>query len=184
MSEFAFRAATRRDAGALAALHADSWRRTYRGVYTDDYLDGAADADRLAVWTARLRQVPGSAITILAEGTDGVAGFVHAVPDDDPRWGSLIDNLHVAAAHQRRGLGTALLRRAAAAIAAHATQPGVYLWVQERNTAAQRFYATLGGERAGEAASVGPGGIAERLVGSPVKLRIHWPDAAALTSGG
>ena len=39
-----------------------------------------------------------------AEG-DELAGFVHIVFDDDPKWGALIDNLHVASAHKRRGVG-------------------------------------------------------------------------------
>jgi len=30
------------DAGAVALLHADSWRRNYRGVYADAYLDPAS----------------------------------------------------------------------------------------------------------------------------------------------
>ena len=42
------------DAGRIAALHADSWRRHYRGAYSDAFLDGEVDADRLAVWTQRL----------------------------------------------------------------------------------------------------------------------------------
>jgi hypothetical protein len=32
------RTATSADAVAVAALHADSWRRHYRGVYRDEYL--------------------------------------------------------------------------------------------------------------------------------------------------
>ena len=35
-----FRFGDRRDANAIAALHADSWRRHYRGAYSDAFLDG------------------------------------------------------------------------------------------------------------------------------------------------
>jgi len=44
------------DARDIAKLHADSWRRHYRGAYSDRYLDGDLDADRLAVWTERLNE--------------------------------------------------------------------------------------------------------------------------------
>jgi hypothetical protein len=34
------------DADSIAALHADSWRRHYRGAYLDSYLDGDAVSER------------------------------------------------------------------------------------------------------------------------------------------
>jgi len=35
-----FHEATERNIDAVAALHAESWRRNYRGAYSDDFLDG------------------------------------------------------------------------------------------------------------------------------------------------
>lgn len=49
-----YREATEHDAGAIAVLHADSWRLHYRGAYLDAYLDGDIVMDRLKVWTTRL----------------------------------------------------------------------------------------------------------------------------------
>src|SRR6188768_3459087 len=43
------RPATAGDAGQIAALHADSWRRHYRGAYSDAFLDGDVLTDRLRV---------------------------------------------------------------------------------------------------------------------------------------
>jgi GNAT superfamily N-acetyltransferase len=40
-----FRLAGPPDADAIAALHADSWRRHYRGAYSDAFLDGDVGAD-------------------------------------------------------------------------------------------------------------------------------------------
>ena len=39
---YQLRTAGVRDAESMAALHADSWRRTYRGMMADAFLDGAA----------------------------------------------------------------------------------------------------------------------------------------------
>ena len=86
----------------MALLHADSWRRHYRGAYADSFLDGDVVANRLAVWSARLASPAGSA-TFLAEDSAGPVGFVHVVFDNDARWGSLVDNLHVA--RDRQGTG-------------------------------------------------------------------------------
>ena len=54
-AELQFRLAGPADAGAVAKLHAESWRHHYRGAYSHAFLDGDVVADRLAVWTDRLR---------------------------------------------------------------------------------------------------------------------------------
>src|SRR4029078_10151733 len=106
------------DAAGIAALHADSWRRPYRGAYPDDSLDGPVDQDRLTVWSERLGAPTSQTATVLAEAAGELVGFVHVIFDADPEWGSLIDNLHVRHDLQRTGLGRELMRRAGGAAAA------------------------------------------------------------------
>lgn len=169
------------DAEDVARLHADSWRRHYRGAYADSFLDGDIIADRLSIWLSRLA-TPANSMTAIAEDDTGLAGFVHAVFDDDDRWGSLIDNLHVARDRQRTGVGTVLLTCAAEAVAERATSESVYLWVQEQNSAAQQFYRALGGTCVETALISPPGGVPPRLNGVPNKLRFIWPDASSLAA--
>lgn len=164
----------------MALLHADSWRRHYRGAYADSFLDGDVVSDRHALWSARLT-APVHTMTVVAEDGDRLAGFVHVVFDEDERWGSLVDNLHVTHDRRRSGIGTALLTRAAAGVAERATHRSVHLWVLEQNTAAQRFYRAVGGTPVGTATVEPPGGVPDRLAGSPVKIRFAWPDAAYLS---
>lgn len=175
-----FRYAGSGDAEAVARLHADSWRRHYRGTYSDAYLDGDVVADRLAVWSGRLAAAAGTRTVLAEDAADGaLLGFVHVVLDDDPAWGSLVDNLHVTAARQRTGVGRALLARAAAEATALASSPALHLWVLEQNTPAQAFYAAMGGSHV-ETLPVGPpGGDPTRLTGTPAKYRIVWPQASA-----
>ncbi|GAA2294676.1 hypothetical protein GCM10010234_40380 [Streptomyces hawaiiensis] len=174
-----FRAAGACDAENMAQLHADSWRRHYRGAYSDAFLDGDVVADRRLVWSSRLSDPSGSA-TVVAEDETGLVGFVHVVLDEDGRWGSLIDNLHVVRRRRRTGLGTALISRAAQAVVERASGSALYLWVLEQNTAAQEFYAALGGTCVEKAPVSPPGGVRSRLAGSPAKLRFTWPDASLL----
>ena len=162
-----FRRAVVTDAEAVAALHADSWRRHYRGAYSDEFLDGPVDEDRLQVWSARFRE-PENTATVLAELDGELVGFVHVILDDDPRYGALIDNLHVRHNMQRRGLGAELVARAAAVVGERGGSP-MYLWVLEQNTQAQAFYASLGGQVADRKTSTPPGG------GSVTAIRIVWP---------
>jgi len=49
-----FRAAAPGDAKAVAALHADSWQRHYRGAFSDAFLDHDVAGYLLPLWTERL----------------------------------------------------------------------------------------------------------------------------------
>jgi ribosomal protein S18 acetylase RimI-like enzyme len=179
VGELSFRRARAADAEAVANLHADSWRRNYRGVYSDSFLDGDVLADRLAAWSERLRDPDPSCCTILAERR-GLVGFAHTVFEDDPQWGALLDNLHVATGHMRRGIGMRLLALTAEAVLERPRQRGLYLWVLEQNVGAQAFYEACGATLAGREPVIPPGGIASRLSGSPAKLRYAWADAQVL----
>ncbi len=136
------RLANASDAEAIAALHADSWRRHYRGAYSDGFLDGDVISDRLAVWADRLQEPAPLAYTILVEEGESLIGFAHTAFDEDATWGALLDNLHVAHGHKGRGIGSQLLTLTAAAVIKRRT--GLYLWVQEQNLAAQAFYDARG----------------------------------------
>jgi ribosomal protein S18 acetylase RimI-like enzyme len=174
-----FRAAGPDDAEKVALLHADSWRRHYRGAFSDSFLDGDVVTDRRSVWSSLLAGQAGRT-TILAEDATGLVGFVHVIFDADDRWGSLVDNLHVIRGRQRAGIGTALLAGAAGAVAEQAAGRAMYLWVLEQNTAAQRFYRALGGTCVEKAPVRPPGGVPSRLTGTPNGLRFTWLDCSAL----
>jgi ribosomal protein S18 acetylase RimI-like enzyme len=169
-----FRDATRADAEAIADLHADSWRRHYRGVYLDSYLDGDVFAERRVVWTGRFADPDPDARTILCEHEGALVGFAHIIVDDDPTWGALLDNLHVAYAHKRGGIGTQLMAASARAVLERPQPTGMYLWVLERNAAGQAFYRARGGSEVGREVSPLEGG------GTAVGLRYAWPDPSVL----
>jgi GNAT superfamily N-acetyltransferase len=162
------------DIEAIAELHADSWRRHYRGSYSDAFLDGDVFADRLAVWTDRLQQPDPGAITIVVEHDGEVVAFAHTILDDDPKWGALLDNLHVVHNLQASGVGTRLMAETAAAVLERTPSSGLYLWVLERNTAAQAFYTARGGAYVDQKEGTAPGG------GEFVALRVVWPDPSTL----
>ena len=168
------RPADERDVDAIADLHADSWRRNYRGAFSDAYLDGDVVADRRAVWSRRLTAPDPADATVVAEQGGRLVGFVHTVLDDDPEWGALLDNLHVSLDAQRTGLGTRLMAASAAVVLARAGNRSLYLWVLEGNVAAQAFYAARGGRCVDREESEPPGG------GSVVGLRYVWPDPSVL----
>jgi ribosomal protein S18 acetylase RimI-like enzyme len=168
------RPATTDDVAAVAALHAESWQRTYRGIYSDAYLDTGVHAERLAVWTERFAHPRPDQRTVVAIHDGALVGFVHTYLDDDARFGALLDNLHVAAGRQRRGLGRRLVGAAADAVVAERPGRGLFLWVLEPNSRARAFYAAIGGTEMDRAEDTAPDGTV--VVG----LRVAWPEPRGL----
>jgi ribosomal protein S18 acetylase RimI-like enzyme len=170
--------ATERDGESIAALHAESWRRHYRGAYSDSYLDGDVLTDRQMVWRSRLAQPTTGHFTVVARRGDEVLGFAHTVVDEDPQWGSLLENLHVTSDLKRTGIGTLLLSHTAQNLIRLRPEGSLHLWVLDQNTAAQAFYEARGGRRV-ETQRRGPfpGG------GGAMGHRYHWSDPTRLLLG-
>jgi ribosomal protein S18 acetylase RimI-like enzyme len=170
-----YRLAQPSDADAIALLHTASWRAHYRGSFSDAFLDDEQPAERIGVWRARLARPARNQLVQLALDGPELAGFVCAYGAHDPRWGSLVDNLHVAVADKRRGIGAALMQRAGTWLASrHASAP-VYLLVLEVNAPARRFYEQLGGRCAEIATMETNGGNIVR------SCRYTWSRPAALS---
>lgn len=144
-----YRGAEPADADAIASLHTQSWRRTYRGNFPDHFLDGDLLSNRREVWRARLDCSTNDQFVCVAADGAQLAGFLCAYGYEDPEWGCLIDNLHVSEDYARSGIGAALMRRAGNWLASTYGRRRVYLWVWEKNEVAKRFYEGLGGENAG-----------------------------------
>lgn len=179
-AESTIRLAHASDAAAVATIHADSWRRYYRGAYSDRYLDGNLVADRFAVWSDRLAQPDSRRFTLVAEHRAQLIGFAHVDLDADPAWGSLVDNLHVIHSRQRSGVGSRLLDAAARLVIERRPRSGMYLWVQEQNKQAQAFYLSRRGILSGHELVHPPQGDPRNLNGRPAKIRVAWPDPRVL----
>ncbi len=173
------REATPADAATVARLHAESWRAAYRGILTDKFLDSEAHPERLALWTERFaEQARGTQhprmFVLIAEENSKAVGFASIFVEDDPTYGSLLDNLHVWPESTRTGIGRQLLSECARRLLADGSHAGLYLWVIDKNRNAQKFY-----EKAG--ATYGGTHKHDMPDGSPVvTLRCYWPDPASL----
>ncbi len=143
------REASAKDYPAIAALHAANWQQHYRGIYSDAYLDREAIPERLAAWQQRLGGPAANQQVLVAMQHDSMVGFACFFIDEDPLWGSYLDNLHVAAAAQGLGVGRRLLQACAACLVNSAKTAKLYLWVYEANTAARAVYRHLGARHVG-----------------------------------
>jgi len=175
-----FRTAEAGDAAAVAGLHADSWRRHYRGAFSDAFLDGDVAGFLRGRWTGLLSAQDPQARTIVAELGGEVVGLAHTQLGENPEWGALLDNLHVSHGLKRMGVGTRLMALTAQAVLDSAPASGLYLWVLEQNAGARAFYTARGGTCVETSLVSPPGGDPARLNGSPRGMRFVWPDPSTL----
>jgi GNAT superfamily N-acetyltransferase len=170
MSQISLTAASAQDVDSIARLHAQSWRATYRGVLSDEFLDRGVVADRQEFWTARFAGVPSERRLVLQAVRDGMLlGFVCVLLDEEPKWGARLDNLHVSPEAKGTGIGYELFQAAREWIARVSPGTAMHLWCVERNDVARRFYDRQGGkivETAGRPFGQQP---------SVPELRYWWP---------
>jgi GNAT superfamily N-acetyltransferase len=171
------------DAHAIAALHADSWQRHYRGAFSDAFLDHDATTYLRQLWTGRLATPDTRARTIVAELDEAIVGLAHTILGQDATWGAFLDNLHITHGLKRQGIGTRLLALTAQAVLDWSPASGLYLWVLEQNTDARAFYAARGGACVERGNVSPPDGNISWLNGSPINLRYAWPDPSRLVAG-
>ena len=171
------RKASSDDCGAIATLHADSWRSTYRHILANDYLDHHVAEDRQDLWAARFVKYDHRKHHIAVATPDpqgAIAGFVCVLLDEEPDYGALLDNLHVAPDRHRQGIGQHLMANAAHWIAAMQPDWAMHLWVYEANAKSVRFYRSFGGQQVDHRVIVTPAGNRAAV------LRFEWRDPLAL----
>ncbi|NBO64709.1 MAG: GNAT family N-acetyltransferase [Acidobacteria bacterium] len=162
------------DAELIATMHTTSWRTAYRGILSDNYLDGGIDEERRGEWQRRLSAPHEESLGFIALLDGEPVGFVYGFQNEHDCWGALIDNLHVLPGWKGRGIGRQLMARFAEELLARGDTNGVFLWVYEQNTAARRFYEIVGGTRSEETDYPLPGGGEARI------YRITWSSPQAL----
>jgi ribosomal protein S18 acetylase RimI-like enzyme len=122
----------------IAHLQTESWRASYRGSFSDDFLDNRLGGLLLDRWSAIN---PGENDLILVEDRGDIMGFIAVRVLDEP----VIDNLHVRPEARSQGIGRLLLASAARRLI-DGGYTSAHLWVAESNRRAIRFYRRVGGQ--------------------------------------
>jgi ribosomal protein S18 acetylase RimI-like enzyme len=144
------RAATLRDAGAIAIVHVASTRQAYRGLFPASALSGIDTDDRAERWRQTLTDPSGTTLVVEADGQ--ILGFVHYGPcrDEDVAAGRVgeIMSIYVAPDSWGQGAGQTLLQASLERLAAAGFRE-VKLWAIDRNARADAFYTRAGFVRDG-----------------------------------
>lgn len=133
------------DAAAVARIHLESWRATYRDELPAWYLAGLELVSRTEIWRERIAR-PGVRI-LIAHQAGLAAGFAAFGPSRDPdlhpaAWSQLY-NFHVEPERRNGGIGGQLWRAMLDDLRPSGTT-GLTLWVVPTNHGARRFYERMG----------------------------------------
>jgi GNAT superfamily N-acetyltransferase len=134
------------DAPAIAQVHVDSWRTTYKGIFPESLLDGLSVSDRARSWNEILTRPPARLVTLVAcDGAGKVVGFVCGGAERTGQLGcdGELHAMYLLEGVQRRGLGALMIRRFARDLRSTGFN-SMAVWVLARNPS-RRFYEALGG---------------------------------------
>jgi ribosomal protein S18 acetylase RimI-like enzyme len=163
------------DVPAIAKVHVDSWRTTYRDVLPKSYLNDLSYDARETMWQGAFGE-ESTTFLMVAEDRGKIAGFAAggAARQDTleakPYSGELYA-VYMLSGYQRRGLGRRLVSAVAEELIARGHHDMI-TWVLQDN-AACRFYERLGGALLGSK-TVEIADMSLRAVA------YGWPDASTL----
>jgi ribosomal protein S18 acetylase RimI-like enzyme len=143
------REATQDDISAIAQVHVDTWRTTYRGIVPDEFLANLSYEKREKGWHQVMDNASNDrSFTCVAEGEPGqILGFANGGVErtGDPIYQGELTAIYILTSHQQKGTGRELVQ----AVAERLEQMKIHsmlVWVLADNPAC-RFYKRLGGQR-------------------------------------
>lgn len=136
------------DAHAIAHVQTASWRTTYSGLISAEFLANMDVARRAAVWHSGLTDRYNRNCFFVAEDASGeVVGFAIGGPerDADPVYKGELMAIYLLDSHQQQGIGRRLVQAVAARLAEQHYHT-MNVWVLAGNTKGVQFYKALGGQ--------------------------------------
>ncbi|MCB8821704.1 GNAT family N-acetyltransferase [Microvirga rosea] len=150
MTTYRIEPATEADAEAIAQVHVQGWRETYKDFLNPASLAGLSVEDRTRMWRGMLKAPhPQSLILVGRDGDGEIVGFGQGGParSQEPvplDTAAEIYALYLLDKVKRQGLG----RRLMAGLFDHLRRQNFSsagLWVLKDNQSARQFYERLGG---------------------------------------
>jgi GNAT superfamily N-acetyltransferase len=145
------RVATVADVAAIARVHVDSWRTTYKGIVPEGFLANLAYEHREPLWRDALSKSASRSVVYVAEDLDGhIIGFAAGGPErsGDTVYTGELYAIYLLDGWQRQGIG----RQLTVTLVRQLVQAGfasLLIWVLAENPS-RRFYEALGGQQVRE----------------------------------
>jgi len=154
MKNFRFRKANIQDSPGLAYVHVHSWRTTYKGIVSENYLQSLSIEEREQKWVQILS---GTHHTYVGELDDGkIIGFVSFGKERSGEYEGELYAIYLLEEYQGKGIGKELLEIAATGLKEQGYN-SMWIWVLKENPSKHFYYAfkpilikeevlTIGGE--------------------------------------
>lgn len=142
-----FREATSADAGLISHIYATSWRKTYRSIVDEDYLNRLPDDS----WVPSIRswllsgQMYGLLVYDDGQRPVGCAIYGRGRDEHYADWGEIV-SIYLLPDSMRQGLGSQLLQEVMRLMREDGYER-FYLWAIEGNRMAEEFYYKNGFQR-------------------------------------
>ena len=174
--EMEIRFAGKEDLENIAGLYVRNHKTAYRGLLSDEYLNGLTVSGALEKWEKHLQD--GVSVIWVACERDHFLGFAAAMPDPKTEQAWYLESLHVTENARGIGVGTALIKTAAQYAYDHGYRK-MSVCIVRGNDRAGSLYQRLGAEHASffEDDFNGTVSASERLVWKEVPLQ--FPDREA-----
>jgi len=138
------------DARAIAEVHVESWKSTYRGIFPEALLNDLSVDKRETSWRDLLAAPEPTATTLVACDAGNVVGFASGGKERTCQLGcdGELYAIYLRQESQRKGLGALLVRQFAHELATRGFG-SMAVWVIALNPS-RRFYERLGGKVIGQ----------------------------------
>lgn len=145
------RSAEVKDAANIARVHVESWRTTYQGLVSDEYLSGLSIESRQNMWAHAIEQLTPDKCLLIVEDSDGqVVGFAMGGPSRSEEYTDRAElyALYLLQQVQGQGLGRQLVQAIANCMLGDGFNR-MLVWVLKGN-GALHFYRRTGAEVIGD----------------------------------
>jgi L-amino acid N-acyltransferase YncA len=145
------RRANEHDALGIAKVHIKSWKETYKGIISQDYLDSLNVEDRLKLWEKGLSQKSNaSPVFVAVDAEEKIVGFASFGKERTGKFeadGELYA-VYILQEYKRNKLGMKLLVEGVTDLL-NQNYTSMLVWVLEGNPS-RKFYESLNPRKAGE----------------------------------
>jgi GNAT superfamily N-acetyltransferase len=127
-------------------MHVDSWRSTYKGIISDDYLSNLSVERREKSWQWTFNHLNPDEVTFVAENNEGkIVGFSNSGKSRSPEYNydAELYAIYILKEYQGQGVGKELVSALLSDLKVN-NYKSMMVWVLEGNPSAE-FYKRLGG---------------------------------------
>ncbi|MGA9226486.1 MAG: GNAT family N-acetyltransferase [Mesobacillus sp.] len=162
------------DALGIARVHIESWKETYAGIISQEYLDSLKIEDRMGLWEKSLSQTPQlSPVFVAVNAENNIVGFASYGKERTGKFNAdgELYAIYILKKYQREKLGLKLLQAGVYELLEQ-NYTSMLVWVLEENIS-RKFYESLLAVKTGEET--------DKIAGKEVvELAYVWDDLKAL----